>query len=375
MRNGVVVSVASFARVLAALGHNVTIFTAQHPDMDGPEEGVFRFPSFTFPLQVVYPLALPVATGKARKLLKFEHFDIIHSHSPMLMGHVAVSYHRRRNIPLIFTYHTLMEEYTHYVPLPQAWVKKRAINLSREYSNTSDHVITPTIHVATRLRQYRVYKPISVIPTGIDLDLMDLLPDRDLRSELGIPAHAPLLAYAGRIALEKNIPRLISAFRLVLQQEPDTHLLLIGGGPEEPMIQQLCEDYGIADHVRMTGFVSRELVAQGLRQADVFIFASETETQGLVLGEAMACHVPVVAVNAEVTQELVTNGREGFLVPDADGPFADAILILLRDPRLRAEMGQRARQRAESISAFRCTERLVEIYQRTIEDLRWTMTR
>ena len=370
MRNGVVVSVASFARVLADLGHHVTIFTAHHPDQVDAEEGVYRFPAVTFPTKVRYPLALPIATGKARKLLLEEDFDLIHSHSPMLMGHVAVSYHRMRNIPLIFTYHTLMEEYTHYIPLPQRWVRRRAIRLSQSYSNSADHIITPTECVAARLRHYHIVKPITVIPTGIDIDLMDLVPEAetDVRTQYHIPEGVPLLAYAGRIAKEKNIPRVLSAFRQVLHAEPDAHLLLLGGGPYEPAIRDLIESNGIGHRTRMSGFVTREQMTQGLRAADIFVFASTTETQGLVLGEAMACDTPVVTVAADATCELIDNGKEGLLVPDADGPFSEAVLTLIRDVASRREMGRLARLRAESISALRCTERLVEVYYQLLAE-------
>jgi glycosyltransferase involved in cell wall biosynthesis len=362
MRNGVVVSVASFARVLMEMGHEVTIFTARHPEQEGQEERVYRFPSITLPTRVRYPIAIPIATGEARRLLVDKHFDIIHSHSPMLVGHAAIAYHRRRNVPLIFTYHTLIEEYTHYIPLPQAWVRRRAIQISREYSNDADHVITPTDSVAQRLRRYRVIRPITVIPTGIDIDLMDQVPDGRIHESYNIPDGVPLIAYAGRIAREKNIPRVLSAFRQVLRREPDAHLLLIGGGPYESAVREMIDDLGIGPRTRLTGYVPREIVTQGLRAADIFAFASCTETQGLVIGEAMACSIPVVAVAADAPRELMDSGVEGLLVDDNTDAFADALLQMIDNPGQREEMGRNARVRAESISAHRCTERLLEVY-------------
>ncbi len=366
MRNGVVVSVASFARVLTELGHHVTIFTVRHPDQVGPESGVIRFPSITFPMRVRYPLAIPIATGEARRLLAEVPFDVVHSHSPMLMGHAAISYARRKRLPLVFTYHTLIEEYSHYVPLPQHWVKRRAVHLSRYYCNTADHVIAPTRHVAERLRRYQVTKPISIIPTGIDIDLFDLVPDRDLREFYQIPVDVPLLAYAGRIAKEKNIPRVLTMFREVLRREPDTHLLLLGGGPFEQPVRELIDKLGIGHRTRMTGFVTREQIVQGLRCADLFVFASHTETQGLVLGEAMACSIPVVAVSADAPRELLDDGVEGYLVPDEDEPFAEAVLTLIRDRELCRRLGAHARTRADAVSAHRCTAELVKIYDQEI---------
>lgn len=373
MHNGVVVSVSSFARILTELGHQVTIFTARHPDQDPADdaiEGVYRFPSITLPTKARYPIAIPIATGKARALLSEQGFDLIHSNSPMLMGHVAIAYQRRLNIPLVFTYHTLLEEYTHYIPLPQTWMRTRAVRLSREYCNTADHIITPTEHVASRLRRYRVEKPITVIPTGIDIDLMDLVPSGTIRKQYHIPTAAPLLVYAGRLAKEKNIPRLLSAFCEIIRREPETHLLLVGGGPFEEDVRGLISAYNIGHRTRMTGYVDRTQVVQALNEADIFIFASKTETQGLVLGEAMACHIPVVAVDADAPRELIEHGKDGLLVPDADGPFAEAVVSLLRDAPRRHAMGTFARQRAESVSASRCTERLLNVYTQVIHDQR-----
>ena len=373
MRNGVVVSVSSFAHMLAEMGHTVTIFAARHPDQDVEEIGVYRLPSVMFPTRARYPLTIPHATGIARKVLREQHFDLIHTHSCMLIGQLALKLHRRRGIPMVLTYHTLMEEYSHYVPLPQPWVRQRAITVSREYSNCTDHIITPTEHVAARLRRYRVTKPITVIPTGIDLDLIDSVPFADIRSAYQIPQDVPLLTYAGRVAREKNIPRLLTTFRLILQQEPDAHLLIIGGGPDEQATRHRCEELGISHRTRITGYIPRERLVQGLRAADIFIFASETETQGLVLGEAMACRIPVVAVAADAQRELIDSGKEGVLVPNADAPFAEAILTLLHDPELRTRMGQLARLRAESISAVRCTLRLLEVYQQVLGNQKPTL--
>jgi len=368
MCNGVAVSVTSFARALTEMGHRVTIFTVHHPDQQEEEAGVYRFPSVTLPTRARYPLAIPIAPSDARRILEEQHFDVIHSHSLMLMGHIAQIYQHRLQVPLVFTYHTLIEEYVHYIPLPQAMMKHSAVSISRDYSNTADHVITPATHVAERLRRYQVTKPITVIPTGIELDVIDAVPAGSIRVQYAIPPAAPLLAYVGRIAREKNIPRLLGAFRLVLQHEPAAHLLLIGGGPLEGEIKAMIGDLGLTSHVHMTGFVPRTQVIQGMREANLFLFASKTETQGLVLGEAMACNLPVVAVEADAPGEIVTPMNEGMLTPDEDEPFADAVLSLLANPSQRVEMGRQARQRAESLSVLRCTERLVDVYRQVIAE-------
>jgi 1,2-diacylglycerol 3-alpha-glucosyltransferase len=362
MRNGVVVSIDSFARILIARGHEVTIFTAQQTGSE-EETGVFRFPSLMVPNPGNYPLAIPLAEENARLMLREHPFDLIHSNSPMVLGHVASHYAWRRRIPLVFTYHTLLEEYAHYwSPLPETWVRHQAATLSRRYSNAADHIITPTQHVATRLRRYGVQKPISVIPTGIDVDLIDLVPDDALRARFGIPDEAPLLVYVGRLAKEKNIGRLLGAFAELRRYLPEAHLLLVGGGPEAEAIRERIDALGLNARAHLSGYVGREQVVQAMRAADLFVFASRTETQGLVIGEAMACRLPIVAVEAEATRELVEHGVQGLIAPDADGPFAEAMLTLLSDPARRAIMAAAARTRAELLSAPRCAEKLEAVY-------------
>lgn len=366
MRNGVVVSVDSFAHGLMHLGHQVTIFTPSHPEQGAPVEGVYRYPSITFPVRARYPIAIPLAPRDARRVLQQRAFDIIHSHSPMMMGQVAAAYHRQTGIPLVFTYHTLLEEYAHYIPLPQAWVRQQAVRHSRQYCNDANHVVVPGNHVAARLRHYRVDRPITVIPTGIDLQFIDQLPPTNIRHQYHIPARVPLLVYAGRLAKEKNMERVLGAFRLVRQAEPEAHLLLIGGGPYDTAVHELIEAMGLATHTRLTGFVPREMVMQGMREADLFVFASLTETQGLVLGEAMACGTPVVAVESAAARELLQHGEGGRLAPDADAPFAETILDLLRDNEQRAILATAARRHAETLSVTRCAARLVDVYQQAI---------
>jgi glycosyltransferase involved in cell wall biosynthesis len=367
MRNGVVVSVSSFARRLIELGHQVTIFTACHPDQHDAEEGIFRFPSITFPTRARYPIAIPIAPEDARQALAATSFDVVHSNAPMIMGRVALAYARRRGLPLVFTYHTMIEEYTHYIPLPRPLVRSSAVWASRSYGNRVDQIITPSEYAASRLREYGVTRPIAVVPTGIDLALVDAITPVDVRGRYGIPDGVPLLVYVGRLAREKNIPRVLGAFHQVLKSEPDAHLLLIGGGPFDRGVLAMAKELGIDGRTRASGFVDRDTVMQGLCAADLFVFASQTETQGLVIGEAMACGKAVVAVASPAALEIITNGQDGLLVEDADGPFAEGIVSLLRDPARREEMGRLARRRAESLSVPRCTERLLEVYRQVLE--------
>lgn len=370
MRNGVVTAVSSLAHTLRAMGHEVTICTAHHPDeATAGEDGVIRFPSLMLPSKARYPLAMPFAPKEKREFLLRKPFDILHSHTMLGMGCAALAYHWRRGIPLVFTYHTMVESYTHYFPLPQEWVRQRAAWVTHMYCNTVDHIITPSRFVADLLRKNRVRKPITPIPTGIDIVAMNQVPAGSIRAQYAIPEDYPLLAYAGRMAKEKNIGRIVNAFTEVVQVEPNAHLLLIGGGPAERKIRALLERRHLSSRSRITGYVSHEHVVQCLRESNIFVFASHSETQGLVIGEAMACGLPVVSIEAGAQRELITSGEEGFLVPDADEPFATAILRLIRDPEIRRCMGHKARQRSSGLTAQHCAEQHLDVYYRSMASL------
>ncbi len=365
--NGVVVAVATLRQELLRLGHEVYLFAPAYPGQKDTEPYLFRFPSISLPTNPRYPLGIPCFPRSLRRRLQAFAPEVIHSHSLFGMGWAAARTSRRLKIPLILTYHTLLEAYSHYIPLPQPLVRRLARGLSRRFAERADSVIAPGPAALQALRSYGVKTPIEVIPTGADLSLAEEGTRPADLSRWGIPAGPPVIAFAGRIAKEKNLELLVDAFRLVLQEVPNAQVLFIGGGPWQKGIAQFAEERGLSESVHFTGMLPRQEVFHALSHAQIFAFPSLTDTQGIVVLEAMACGLPAVAVESGAVAEILRNKTEGLVVDPRPEPFAQALLTLLQDEPTRREMGQKARQRAQEFSSANCARRVVALYRRAVK--------
>jgi glycosyltransferase involved in cell wall biosynthesis len=206
-----------------------------------------------------------------------------------------------------------------------------------------------------------------VIPTGIDLDLVRSTDRRPAREGIGVPAGAPLIAYSGRIALEKSLDVLVRAFALTVKRQPEAHLVLVGGGPWENACSALAESLGVADRVHCTGgFVDRQQVFDYLAEADVFAFASLTDTQGVAVLEAMAVGCPPVVVESGAVADVVRNEVDGLVVAPTAEALADGLIRLLESDDMRRRLAGRAEARAEEFCAGRMAERLIQVYEKLL---------
>lgn len=375
--NGVSTVVDVLARELRALGHQPLLFVPDYPGIPQKERaaeeerGIYRFPSFTFAFHRESRVVLPLNRRAYRRLPELE---IIHSHTPFSMGLYALWAAREFQVPHVHHYHTLFIEYRHYLPRPirpSAWMAER---ISAGFCNACDAIITPSEPMRRELERYGVSRPIYVLPFGVDLREFQQEPDWDARRALNIPEGAPLLLHAGRIAREKNLRFLLRAFREMLRHEPELWLVLTGDGPQRPELESYVKELGISDRVIFTGYLPREQLIALYKQADLFIFASKTETQGLVLVEAMAAGTPVVALGALGVVEVVRDGKNGVLLDPEIGPegYVAAVLELLHDEERRERLAQGARETAEELSAQRSVRRILEIYQDLIANRRPT---
>ncbi|MCX7750417.1 MAG: glycosyltransferase [Candidatus Bipolaricaulota bacterium] len=204
--------------------------------------------------------------------------------------------------------------------------------------------------------------PIYVLPFGVDVELYTRPPTWDLRQALGLPPEAEVLLYVGRLGWEKNVEFLLRSFRLLADRRPGAHLVLIGDGPHRPVLEGLARSLALGDRIHFLGQLPWERLVDPYRQATLFVFASKTETQGLVVAEAMAGGTPPVALNAFGVRDLVISGETGLLVDGDEQAFAEACLELLADPGRRRAMGQRAQAWALAHSAQASAARLMEIY-------------
>jgi len=363
--NGVVVSVSTFARELAKQGHQVRIYAPSFPGHCDSEEHVHRLPSISLPTSPRYPLAIPFGSHLHSRSITAYQPDVVHAQHPFVTGREARRWARRLNRPLLLTYHTLIHAYAHYVPLPRPLVRALAVRVSRDFSNSADTVIVPTRSVADLLRSYGVWRPMEVIPTGIDLDLVDEH-RRPARADYGIPDDVPVIAYSGRIAKEKNLDLLIRAFSLLPSGLREAHLLLVGGGPWHAQCSGLAESLGLANRVHFTGYLPRSRVFDCVASADVFAFASLTDTQGVAVLEAMALSRPPVAVRSGAVADVIRDGVDGVLVDPTPDALAAGLSAVLESRDFRQALAGHARARAEEFSASRMTEKLVRLYARLI---------
>lgn len=359
--SGVVHSVTSFVTGLRAQGHQVTIVAPQLSGYRDADPEIVRFPSVRT-RQADFPIGIPYAPTAWRQLLRMD-LDLVHTHAPFTMGVAAARLARRRGLPLVFTHHTLYDEYVHYAPGP-AWLLRSLVRAyTVRYANRCDCVIAPSRALEARLRAQGVRGRIEVLSTAaLDPELIASLDPSWVRPAFNLPLARPLLVTASRLAREKSVDLVLHAFARVVRTH-DAVLLVVGGGPEEAALHRLADDLHLGARVVFAGMQSHRRTLECLAAADVFVFGSQTETQGLVVVEAMAAGTAVVAVNAGGIADAVRDGDTGVLVPPEPDPLAESVVHLLDNTPLRQRLTARAKEAASEYVVPALTRRLVEIYQ------------
>jgi len=381
--SGVVTSINTFKDELARLGHKVYIFAPNYPNYEEEERHVYRYYSLPAPTNPDYTLAIPVYPGM-RSLLSRLELDVIHVHSPFTMGRVGLHYAKRYGLPLLFTYHTLYDEYVHYVPVAQDLARDVTIKYSSHFCNQCNHIIAPSAEVANRLRYYRVKTPVTIIPTGVPLQQFEKGDREWLRKHYSIPEENRVLLFVGRLTKEKNLEFLIDAFARIRKDHPQTTLVLTAQGPLEGELKRQVINLGMSleQDVIFTGALPFDTLVHVYFSADLFVFSSVTETQGLVLIEAMAAGLPVVAVRANGVNDMVDNDVNGKLTACDINEFSAAVGEILNDPVLYQRLQQKALIKADKLSAANMARKLESVYEvsmirnqrrpkRMRESLRW----
>ena len=368
--NGVSTSINTFATELRALGHQVTLIAPSYSDEDKHEEWIVRVPSHKIYFD---PEDRLMNFGKLKALLPWirdRHFDVIHIHTPFTAHYVGIHFGKKLDIPVVETYHTFFEDYLHhYLPfIPQFISRKLARTISRRQCNAVDGIVSPSKPMLDVLKQYGIKTPSEVVATGLDDSSFANVDGEHFRISHDIPLTQPMLLFVGRVAHEKNINFLLEMHVKLIRNHPDALLVITGEGPAEESIKHSMDRLGITNKVRMIGYLDRshELIAC-YKAADIFVFASKSETQGLVLLEAMAQGTAVVALAELGTKSILIEGEGVLIAKDDVDDFAHKVSVLLSDPTKRQMIGERGRQYAqEKWGAGTLAKKVFKFYKNTI---------
>ncbi len=371
--NGVVVSIDTFRKELESRGHKYFIVTTASPGFKETNPTVIRLP-YLLPFESKggkYPVACPQTVGAIRDRIKDLSLDLIHSQHVMGNGRLGLRVARSLELPVVLTYHTLLTEYRHYFPIAPWLAQWFLIRKSRYVCNKYDQIATPSSPMKRKLREYGVKVPIKVIPTGVDLTLFNNpYTKEEICKKWKIPPDKKILIYISRIAKEKNMDFLLESLKLILTKREDVHFLCVGGGPELTRIQNLVKKWNLSNKITFTDMIPKKEVNRYYGACDIFVFASVSETQGIVITEAMASGTPAVAVNEMGPTDIITNGEDGFLVPLNINVFAGKIEQLLDNDKLRKTMSENARKNVHKFSTSACADLMEDFYEKVIDSHR-----
>ena len=372
--NGVITSIKTFRGELERMGHKVYVFAPGTELFSIPgskpkrERGVYRFNSFSYPLYRSIRVAIPFNWNIRREIPRLK-LDLVHSHTPFSMGLFAEGVARAQKIPHVHTYHTLYPEYAKfYFPGFKKWNERAAERLSALFCNNVDEIISPSDGIKAKLKSYGITTPITTVPTGINRLFFETK-DREgkIRRKYGIPAEAPLAITVARLGKEKSIDYLLRSFQQLLRYQPEAYYLIVGDGPARLSLETLARELGIIERTVFTGLIKkREDVVKAYATADVFLFASKTDTQCLTLLEAAATGLPLVARYDKPLETALTHEVNGFFVRESESKFAFKVHKLLGDAKLRRRMGAASVKVAKAQSAERRAQELVQVYERAI---------
>jgi 1,2-diacylglycerol 3-alpha-glucosyltransferase len=392
--NGVSTSIQTFATEFTEKGHEVTLIAPDYDSAKGRRRGgwalrkvtpvsavnastgdtngeldsfeIIRIPSRYLPVDPEDRILRMSRIRALRPRLMERGYDLVHIQTPFVAHYAGLSLARRLQVPVIESYHTFFEQYIDkYVTfLPPSWLRLAARRFSAAQCGDVDALVVPSRAMLSILESYGVTTPAKVVPTGIELKQFSEGDGGSFRHHHGIPAERPVLVHVGRLAYEKNVDFLLRMLARVRREIPRVLLVIAGEGPARHSLESLGVQLGLCEHLLFVGYLSRDGALEDCYCAgDGFVFASRTETQGLVLLEAMALGVPVVSTAIMGTKEVLDSGRGCLIAEDDEADFASKVVDLLSDPSLRAELGEQARAYARSWAAPELADRMLELYQ------------
>ncbi len=367
MVNGVVGAVSLLRKGFLEAGHEVYIFTPAFGDYQDTDNGIYRYPAVDLTRKVKYPVAIPYSP-RIKRVIQGLKLDLIHSHHPFVLGPLAFKVAREKQIPIVYTFHTQYDQYTHYVPLPSglvSWFSKRQV---RNFSQKVDQITTPADSARQILLGYGVTNPIEVIPNPVDLSKFSGNNGRIIREKYGLNAEK-LLINIGRIAPEKNLGSLLTSFKKMLAKAPagSLKLMIVGDGPELNNLIRMADSLGIKNEVIFTGLVEPAIVPQYLAAADLFVMTSTSEVKPLAQLESLASGVPIVAVSAAGANDTIVHGENGLLVSQEPVEISEAVVGLVFNPEQLSKFKKSALQTAVGYSYQTIAGEYLNLFKRLVE--------
>ncbi|TDX31723.1 glycosyltransferase involved in cell wall biosynthesis [Modicisalibacter xianhensis] len=362
---GVSESVQRLKARLQAEGHRVLVVAPKLKGQPKHEPDVVRVAAVQHFNGSDFSLPVPIP-GQLYEAIEAFDPDIVHSHHPFLLGDTAARAAETYGLPLVFTHHTLYEHYTHYVPGDSPRMQRFAVALSTEYTRLCDAVIAPSDSIRDLLRLRGANEAVHVVPSGVDTLRFAHGNGVAIRRRMGIPEQAYVIGHVGRLAREKNLPFLAEAVARFLIQRPRAHFLVVGDGDARMAMHEIAFDTGVVDRLHFTGKLHDQALIDAYHAMDVFAFASHSETQGMVLVEAMAAGLPVVAVDAPGVREVVKSGCNGYLLPGDHTEALASALGNLGEPELRNTLREGALSTAQAFDESRCAARCLDVYRQAI---------
>ncbi|BAZ94777.1 glycosyltransferase [Thiohalobacter thiocyanaticus] len=360
---GVARSVQAFTRHYRQRGHRVLTVAPEFKNMPEAETDVIRVPAIQNFNASDFSVALPIPAGLSEALETFAP-DVVHSQHPFLLGMTAVRMARYLQRPLVFTHHTLYEQYTHYVPGDSPLLRRFVIELATHYANLADQVFAPSESVRDLLHARGVTVPVRVVPTGVEVADFANGDRAAFRERQDIPEDAFVVGHLGRLAPEKNLEFLARAVAEFVRTRNNAWFVVVGTGTSEPAIRETFSRAGCADRLQILGTQQGRDLADALSAMDVFGFASHSETQGMVLTEAMAAGLPVVALDASGAREVVRDRHNGRLLREENADdFCTALAwVHERSPEQRRQLNDAAQATARAFSMDRSADNALECF-------------
>jgi 1,2-diacylglycerol 3-alpha-glucosyltransferase len=364
--NGVSTSIRTFVKQMQSLGHEVHLIAPDYAASTEDESWIKRIPARSIYFDPEDKLMKWGAAMQKLPELRRENYDLIHVHTPFVAHYLGLRLARELKVPCVETYHTFFEDYLHhYLPwVPKLIARGIARTISKRQCNAVDAIVAPSKPMLDVLRAYGVKAAAEVIPTGLQEHSFKDADGKAFRVKYDIPLDRPMLLFVGRVAFEKNISFLLEMTKVLIEKHPDALLVVAGQGPAEKSLHKLAADLGLDNNIKFIGYLDRNTELNACYQAaDIFVFSSKSETQGLVLLEAMAQGTPVVAISELGTASILIEGKGALIAADNIEGFADKVHYLLKYPEDRYELGKVALMYAtENWTAKLQAERMLHFY-------------